>query len=112
KRNASCHLVTPRMGYNAGMASTTPQTITVDGVTLTLLIERKRVKNINARLRESTLSVSVPLHTTQATLDQVIPDPARRRGRRMRARQVNAEADALALAHKVERRVPRGPARP
>ena len=97
------------MGYNARMSSTNPQTITVDGVTLTLLIERKRVKNINARLRESTLSVSVPLHTPQATLDQVIPDLARRLVRRVRARQVNAEEDALALAHKVAARFPNRP---
>jgi predicted metal-dependent hydrolase len=97
------------MGYNARMSSTNPQTITVDGVTLTLLIERKRVKNINARLRESTLSVSVPLHTPQTMLDQVIPDLARRLVRRVRARQVNAEEDALALAHKVAARFPNRP---
>ena len=92
------------------MASTNPQTITVDGVTLTLLVERKRVKNINARLRESTLSVSVPLHTPQSTLDQVLPDLARRLVRRVRARQVNAEEDALALAHKVAACFPNRPA--
>jgi hypothetical protein len=91
------------------MSSTNPQTITVDGITLTLLIERKRVKNINARLRESTLSISVPLQTPQATLDQVIPDLARRLVRRVRARQVNAEEDALALAHKVAARFPNRP---
>jgi predicted metal-dependent hydrolase len=96
--------------YNARMSSTAPQSITIDGVTLTLLIERKRVKNINARLRETTLSVSVPLHTPQATLDQVIPDLARRLMRRVRARQVNAEEDALALAHKVAARFPNRPA--
>ena len=92
------------------MPSTNPQTITVDGVTLTLLIERKRVKNINARLHESTLSISAPLHTPQATLDQVIPDLARRLVRRVRARQINAEEDALALAHKVAARFPNRPA--
>ncbi len=97
------------MGYNARMSSTNPQTISVDGVTLTLLIERKRVKNINARLRESTLSVSVPLHTPQATLDQVIPDLARRLVRRVRARQVNAEEDALTLANKIAARFPNRP---
>jgi predicted metal-dependent hydrolase len=91
------------------MSSTDPHTITVDGVTLTLLIERKRVKNINARLRESTLSISAPLHMPQATLDQVIPDLARRLVRRVRARQVNAEEDALALAHKIAARFPNRP---
>src|SRR5215470_1261864 len=88
------------------MPSTNPQTITVDGVTLTLLVERKRVKNINARLRETTLSVSAPLNTPQSTLDKVIPDLARRLVRRVHARQVNAEEDALALARKVAARFP------
>ena len=92
------------------MSTTKPQTITVDGVTLTLLIERKRVKNINARLHESTLSISAPLNTPQATLDQVIPDLARRLVRRVHARQVNAKEDALALAHKVAARFPNKPA--
>ena len=86
------------------------QTITVDGVTLTLLIERKPVKNINARLRDATLSISAPLNTPQATLDQVIPDLARRLVRRVRARQINAEEDALALAHRVAARLPNKPA--
>jgi predicted metal-dependent hydrolase len=83
---------------------THPQTITIDGVTLTLVVERKRVKNINARLRESTLSVSAPLNTLQSTLDKVIPDLARRLVRRVHARQVNAEEDALALARSVAAR--------
>ena len=91
------------------MPSTNPQTITVDGVTLTLLIERKRIKNINARLRDTTLSVSAPLNIPQATLDQAIPDLARRLVRRVRARQINAEDDALALAHKVAERFPTKP---
>ena len=81
-----------------------PQTITIDGVTLTLVVERKRVKNINARLREATLSVSAPLNTPQSTLDKVIPDLARRLVRRVHARQVNAEEDALALARSVAAR--------
>jgi predicted metal-dependent hydrolase len=83
---------------------TQPQTITIDGVTLTLVVERKRVKNINARLRETTLSVSAPLNTPQSTLDKVIPDLARRLLRRVHARQVNAEGDALALARRVAAR--------
>jgi predicted metal-dependent hydrolase len=92
------------------MPQAEPQTITVDGVTLTLLIERKRVKNINARLHEATLSVSAPLNTPQATLDRVIPDLARRLVRRVRSRQINAEEDALALAHRVAARFPNKPA--
>ncbi|MBK9711071.1 MAG: M48 family metallopeptidase [Kouleothrix sp.] len=91
------------------MSTAQPQTITVDGVTLTLLVERKRVKNINARLRDSTLSVSAPLNTPQAMLDQVIPDLARRLVRRVRARQINAEESALDLAHQVAARFPNKP---
>ena len=86
------------------------QTITVDGVTLTLLIERKRVTNIDARLRDTTLSVRAPLNAPQAMLDQVIPDLARRLVRRVRAREINAEDDALALAHKIAARFPHPPA--
>ncbi len=83
--------------------------ITVDGVTLTLQIERKRVKNINARLRGEVLAVSAPLNTPQATLDQVIPDLARRLVRRVRARQINTEDDALALVQRVAARFPQPP---
>jgi predicted metal-dependent hydrolase len=92
------------------MSDAKPQTITVDGMTLTLLVERKRVKNINARLSGSTLSVSAPLNTPQATLDKVIPDLARRLVRRLRAREVNADEDALAIANRVAARFPNRPA--
>ena len=91
------------------MSQTPPQTITIDGVTLTLIVERKRVKNINARLHESTLSVSAPLNTPQATLDQAILELARRLIRRAHARHVNAEEDALALATAVAARFPNKP---
>jgi predicted metal-dependent hydrolase len=92
------------------MSSTKPQTITVDGITLTLRIERKRVKNINARLHHATLSVSAPLNTPQTILDHAIPDLARRLLRRVRARQINSQEDALALAHKVAAHFPNRPA--
>ena len=88
---------------------TPSQTITIDGVTLTLVVERKRVKNINARLRGTMLSVSAPLNTPQATLEQVIPDLARRLVRRAHARQVNAEEDAVALARQIAARFPNQP---
>jgi len=90
-------------------ATKSPKTITVDGVTLTLVVERKRIKNINARLRETTLSVSAPLNTPQATLDAAIPDLARRLIRRAHARRVNVEEDALALAHQVAAHFPNTP---
>jgi predicted metal-dependent hydrolase len=91
------------------MRTNTPTTITVDGVMLTLQIERKQVKNINARLRGSVLSISVPLNASQAMLDQVIPDLARRLLRRVRAREINAEDDALELVRKVAARFPNKP---
>jgi len=98
-----------RIGYNATMSTDKTQTITVDGVTLTLVVERKRIKNINARLRDTTLSISAPLNLPQATLDQAIPDLARRLVRRVRARQINAEENALDLARRVAERFPTKP---
>ncbi len=83
-----------------------PSSITIDGITLTLCIERKSVKNINARLRDSVLRVSVPLQASRAVIDSVLPDLARRLLRRQRARQVNDTTDALALAQRVARRFP------
>jgi predicted metal-dependent hydrolase len=91
------------------MSQHSPQTITIDGITLTLLVERKPVKNINARLRATTLSISAPLNTPQSTLDKVIPDLARKLVRRAHARQVNAHEDALTLARKVALRFPDKP---
>ena len=82
------------------------QTITIDGVTLALEVERKQVKNVNARLRGSTLAVSAPLTMPQAELDKIIPDLARRLVRRIHARQVNADVDALALAKTIAQRFP------
>jgi predicted metal-dependent hydrolase len=80
--------------------------ITIDGVELALVVTRKRVKNINARLRGATLSVSVPLSATPATLERAIPELGRVLLRRARARKVNNEHDALALAGKVATRFP------
>lgn len=92
------------------MSESQPTTIAIDGVTLTLLVERKRVKHINARLRGNTLAVSAPLHTPQATLDQVVPDLARRLIRRVRQRQINADDEALVLVQRVAARFPTRPA--
>jgi len=84
-------------------------TITVDGVTLTLTVERKRVRNINVRLHGTQLFVSAPLHAAQTHLDTAIPDLARRLIRRVRAHEVNAQEDALALAREVAARFPTPP---
>lgn len=91
------------------MSSTKPQTIIVDGVKLTLVVQRKQVKNVNARLRDSVLSISAPLDAPQALLDDLIPDMARQLVRRARAREVNAEQDAVMVAHRVAARFPNKP---
>lgn len=83
--------------------------ISIDGVTLRLVVERKRVRHINARLRQETLFVSAPAGVSQQTLDQVVPDLARRLVRRIHARKVNTEADALAIVRKVAARFPSRP---
>ncbi len=83
-----------------------PSTITVDDTTLSLVVIRKTVKNINARLRDATLHVSVPLHTSHTTINAILPSLARRLIRRQRARQINSDDDALALAQRVAQRFP------
>lgn len=83
-----------------------PQTITIDGVMLTLEVERKQVKNVNARLRGSTLAVSAPLAMPQAALDNIILDLGRRLVRRVHTRQINADNDALTLAKTIAQRFP------
>ncbi|KAB8142289.1 M48 family metallopeptidase [Chloroflexia bacterium SDU3-3] len=85
------------------------KTITVEGTTLTVHVVRKAVKNVNARLRGSTLSVSAPTRMPQADLDRLIPDMARKLLRRVAAHQINAEGDALALAQRVAARFPQRP---
>lgn len=91
------------------MASTLPETITVDGATLTLSVERKRVKNVNARLRGSTLHVSAPSDMASKELQAAALDLARRLLRRAHAQQANAEEDALALANSIAARFPEPP---
>jgi hypothetical protein len=91
------------------MTLSEPQTITIDGTTLALAIERKRVKNINARLRGTTLCISAPIAVSQADLQQAIAELGRKLIRRVRARQINAEDDALDLARRVAVRFPTPP---
>lgn len=90
--------------YNGPMPQSPTRTINVDGVTLTLLLERKRVKNVNARLRGATLAVSAPFGMARAKLDPIIADLARTLVRRERQGRVNEEGDALALAEGVAAR--------
>ena len=85
------------------------QIITVDDTALTVQVERKRVKNVNARLREQTMIVSAPLGMPDSELEPIIIDLGRRLLRRVHARCVNAGEDALALARRVAARFPRPP---
>lgn len=83
--------------------------ITVDGVTLTVVIERKAVKNINARLRDTTLSISAPHSVDSAALDEAITTLARRLIQRIHKRQVNHAEDALALVRRIAGHFPDPP---
>ena len=91
------------------MAAEPERRITVDGVELALVVERKRVKNVNARLAGEMLRVSAPLAMSAARLDETIVELARRLLRRAHARRVNGEHDAVALARRVARRFPTPP---
>jgi predicted metal-dependent hydrolase len=91
------------------MLPTLPDTITAEGITLTLRIERKAVKNVNARLRGSTLSVSAPRNLAQKDLEPIVRQLARKLVRREHAQRINEEEDALGLACKIARRFPRPP---
>jgi predicted metal-dependent hydrolase len=91
------------------MASIPPKTITVEGTTLTLAVERKRVKNVNARLRGSTLFISAPPELPSKKLRQLAIEMARKLVRRAHAQKTNSEEDALTLAAKVARRFPQPP---
>jgi len=78
--------------------------LVVDGVALDLRVVRKRVKNINARLRGTTLSVSAPHRVPAGELEETIRQLARRLVRRSRADTVNADGTAEAIARKVAAR--------
>jgi predicted metal-dependent hydrolase len=90
----------------------TPKTITVDGVSLSVVVERKRIKNVNARLRGSTLAISAPHRIPDSDLDRIIVDLARRLLRRAHAHAVNREEDAVALAQAIATRFRKVVAKP
>ncbi len=87
----------------------TPRPLTVSGTTLNVVVTRKRVKNVNARLRGETLLVSAPLRLAQAELDRAVTELARRLVRRARARTVNGEDALAAAARRVAARFPKAP---
>jgi predicted metal-dependent hydrolase len=84
--------------------------LAVAGATLRVVVTRKHVKNVNARLRGDTLLVSAPLRLPQAELDRAVAELARRLVRRARARAVNGEVDLASAARRVAARFPRPPA--
>jgi hypothetical protein len=84
--------------------------LSVAGATLQVVVTRKHVKNVNARLRGDTLLVSAPHRLPQPELDRVIRTLAARLLRRARARTVNGEVDLAAAARRVAARFPRPPA--
>jgi predicted metal-dependent hydrolase len=99
--------VSARRRYNAPVSET--RTITVDGTALTVVVERKRVKNLNARLHGATVHLSAPYYATASEIETAIPELARTLLRRERASHINREEDALALARRVAARFPRTP---
>ncbi len=80
------------------------RTLEVDGVPLELRVVRKRVKNINARLRGQTLLVSAPHRVSARELDETILQLARRLVRRSRADVVNSDGGAETIARRVAAR--------
>lgn len=81
----------------------------VDGVALDLVVVRKRVKNINARLHGSTLSVSAPHRVSRGEVRNVAVELARRLLRRARADAVNGDDSGRIVAHKVAAKFPKPP---
>ncbi|NNJ13090.1 M48 family metallopeptidase [Chloroflexales bacterium ZM16-3] len=86
-----------------------PNTITIDGVEIHLRVERKAVKNVNARMGEGSMQVSIPQRLERVEAMRIIDELARRLLRRQRARQINREVDAAALARRVALRFPKPP---
>jgi predicted metal-dependent hydrolase len=89
--------------------SAPPATITVDGVTLELVVTRKPVRNVNTRLHGSTLRVSAPPGLAAGELERIVVTLARTLLRRRRGREVNGEAGLDELVRGVARRFPSPP---
>jgi hypothetical protein len=84
-------------------------TLTVDGVTVTLEVERKRVRNVNARLSGLHLRVSAPPTMPARELEKVVTELARTLLRRRRGRELNQAGDLLEAARRVADRFPEPP---
>ena len=83
--------------------------LVVDGMTLDLRVVRKRVKNINASLRGTNLTVSAPHRVSKAELEETIRILARRLVRRCRADEVNDGRPAAEMARRLAARFPDPP---
>ena len=81
----------------------------MDGVELTVVVQRKRVKHLNARLHGTTVMMSAPFYATRAEIELAIPELARTLLRRARVSRVNREEDAVALARRIAARFPHPP---
>lgn len=81
----------------------------IDGVHLEVVVARRRVKNVNARLLGDCLTVSVPLRLEEERLQAMIASLARQLVRRRRAREINGEELASAVAHRVAGAFPSPP---
>ena len=90
------------------MTETTTK-LDVDGMTLDLVVVRKRVKNINARLHGSTLAVSAPHRVSRREVQEAAVELGRRLLRRARADAVNGDDAGRIVAEKVAARFPLPP---
>ncbi len=87
----------------------TSRVIAVDGVSLQLVLVRKAVKNVNARLVGQCLLVSAPPHLADEELYPLVAALARRLLRRRRACEVNGEAAAAQVVRRVAATFPSPP---
>lgn len=91
------------------MAGSEERTITVAGHTLRLRVERKAVKNVNARLKGDMLNVSAPVRLGAAALESFIQELAQKLVRRTRARRLSRTAVLLERARRIAARFPDPP---
>ncbi len=91
------------------MPSPPSRVLTVEGVDLTLEVERKRVKNVNARLTGRHLRVSAPLTISAGELERIVGELARTLLRRRRQREINRGDGLLKTARRIASRFPQAP---
>lgn len=77
------------------------RTLNVDGSILRLRLQRKAVKNVNARLHGDVLTVSAPFRLSAAVLEPIVQDLARKLVRRTRARRLTGTEALLERARRI-----------